>query len=210
MDFSLIETFRYDPAGGFVRIARHIARLRKSAEHFGFAFSRAGIERELARAGSAGSMLRIRLELAPDGALAITAAPFSLQGHDAVWHIAIAETRLDSGNPLLGHKTTRRAVYEKARAEFAPAEIREVLLENERGEICEGTITNLFIRRRGEDQLLTPPLRCGLLPGILRAQLLENGIGREAVIGRNDLAEAGEIFVGNSLRGLIRARLVSV
>ena len=84
-----------------------------------------------------------------------------------------------------------------------PAGIDEVLFLNERGEVCDGTITSVFVARGGA--LVTPPLRCGLLPGVLREEMLAEGLCREAVLGREDLAEG--LMVGNSLRGLIPARL---
>ena len=83
-----------------------------------------------------------------------------------------------------------------------PAPTRCVFL-NERDEICEGARTNLFVERDGV--LLTPPLACGLLPGVFREHLLAQGRAREAVLRLADLS--GDFFLGNSLRGLLRARL---
>jgi 4-amino-4-deoxychorismate lyase len=83
----------------------------------------------------------------------------------------------------------------------------EVILLNERGEVCEGTITNIFLDT-GDDGLVTAALISGLLPGVLRGELLDTGRAREAVLGPADLADAKALFVGNSLRGLIPARLV--
>ena len=99
-------------------------------------------------------------------------------------------------------KTSARARYDRARAALPPG-IDEWIFLNTRGEVCEGTITSLFLRRDGE--LLTPPLASGLLPGVLRGLLLREGRAREAVLRPADLAE-GELLVGNSLRGLVPAR----
>lgn len=81
----------------------------------------------------------------------------------------------------------------------------EVILRNERGEICEGSITSLFLRKNG--RMLTPPLSSGLLPGVLRQSLLDAGRAEERVLHPADL-EGGKLFMGNALRGLIPARLV--
>ncbi|WP_312798152.1 aminotransferase class IV, partial [Tianweitania sp.] len=124
-----------------------------------------------------------------------------------IWTLRLAATKLPSHDPLLAHKTTRRALYETARAEFAQHEAQEVLLSNELGELCEGTITNLFVDR-GDGILATPPLTSGLLPGVLRGELLESGRAVEQVLFPADL-QGGQIYVGNSLRGLIAARLLS-
>ena len=80
----------------------------------------------------------------------------------------------------------------------------EAILLNERGEVCDGTITSVVVEREGG--LLTPPLSAGLLPGVFREELLAEGRCREARLGLDDLA--GPFYVGNSLRGLIPARLV--
>ena len=106
---------------------------------------------------------------------------------------------------LLRHKTTRRAVFDAALEHAREHGAREALLLNERGEITEGAFTSVFLLRDG--RLLTPPVSCGLLPGTLRAALLRKGWAEEAVLTPEDLRQ-GRLFVGNSVRGLIPARLV--
>jgi 4-amino-4-deoxychorismate lyase len=202
--FELIETLRWEPARGFVRLERHMARLAASARELGFELSPAGIDRALRDVVGDDGALRVRLTLARDGKPEVTTQPFTPLAPDAVWTLRIAETRLDANDPLLRHKTTRRAVYDAARAEFSRDEADEVILLNQRGEVCEGTITNVFVDA-GNGVLLTPPLRCGLLPGVLRGELLESGQAQEAMLTEDDLHRANAIFVGNSLRGLIRA-----
>jgi para-aminobenzoate synthetase/4-amino-4-deoxychorismate lyase len=114
---------------------------------------------------------------------------------------------MDSGDPLLRHKTTRRAIYDKPReeaAKFFGAD--EVIFRNERGELTEGSFTNIFVERNG--MLLTPALSCGLLPGTLREELMAEGSAREAVLTPRDLASGGNIYLGNSVRGLVPAEPV--
>ena len=118
--------------------------------------------------------------------------------------LELAAERLDPDAPLLRHKTTERAAHDRARAALAPG-IDEALFLNRRGEVAEGTITNLFADFG--DGLLTPPLASGCLPGILRAELLALGQAREAVIRAEDLPRA-RLCMGNALRGLIPAWLV--
>ncbi|WP_174293294.1 aminotransferase class IV, partial [Sphingomonas bacterium] len=79
----------------------------------------------------------------------------------------------------------------------------EVVFERPDGWLTEGSFTSLFVERDG--RLLTPPLAHGLLPGVLRAELIENGRAVEAALTRVDLAEG--FLLGNALRGLQRARL---
>jgi branched-subunit amino acid aminotransferase/4-amino-4-deoxychorismate lyase len=152
------------------------------------------------------NLQRLRLELRPAGDISITAAPFTLQPQDTVWRIAIAATRSASTDPLIRYKTTRRALYEAARAEFPSDAINEVILLNEKGELAEGTITNLFIED-DEGRLMTPPISSGCLAGVLRTSLI---CARKAYNNRlrpQDL-EGRNVYVGNSLRGLIRAELI--
>ncbi len=86
--------------------------------------------------------------------------------------------------------------------------IDEMLFLNERGEITEGSRTNLFAEIDG--RLLTPPLDCGLLDGCLRRELLDEGRCVEAILTLPVLERATRVFLGNSLRGLIPADRVRV
>lgn len=206
-DGRLIETLGYVPGKGAVRAALHAARMERSAAALGMDFKRADFDAAIA-ANAAGDLpLRLRATLAQGGGIDATAAPFTPLPEGTVWRLAIARTRLDSGDPLLAHKTTRRSVHEAARAEFPAADADEVLLLNERGEICEGTITNVFADI-GDGLLATPPLACGLLPGVLRGALLESGRAVERLLAPADLSAAKALHVGNSLRGLVPARLI--
>ncbi len=203
--FQLIETMRREPGAGILRHGRHLARLEGSAKALGFQFRRDMVERALAFAGD--EALRVRLTVTADGEVSVSTQPFAPLSPDAVWTVAIASTRLDSRDPLLRHKTTLRHAYDAARAERQASDAAEMLLLNERGEVCEGTITSVFADL-GDGHLATPPLDCGLLDGVLRSELLETGKAHERVLLPSHLAEAKSLFVGNSLRGLIRARLV--
>ncbi|MBY4629713.1 aminotransferase class IV family protein [Rhizobium croatiense] len=205
-DFSLIETLRWQPGDGFIRLRLHLARLSRSARRLGFPQPiEAAAKLEDAVAGCAGP-LRIRLTFDAQGRIEVTRAAFVPLAPETVWTVRLAETRLDSTDRLLRHKTTRRAVYEVARAEYAPDEADDVILLNERGEVCEGTITSVFLDD-GTGTLRTPPISCGLLAGVLRTELI---CARKARVGRLTLADldGGTLYIGNSLRGLIRANLV--
>lgn len=204
----LIETLRFEPSLGLVRRDRHLRRLRTSALALGLECDPHAVRQALDGAvAGAGEALRLRLFLPPEGAPAVTAQPFRPLAAGTVWTLRIAEhARLCSGDPLLRHKTDRRAAYEAARAEFSTAEANEVLLLNERGEICEGTITTVFADL-GDGTLTTPPLASGLLEGVLRGELLEEGRAKEKVLTPQDLAHARALYVGNSLRGLVPARM---
>jgi 4-amino-4-deoxychorismate lyase len=206
IDFSLIETLRWQPGEGFIRLRLHLARLSRSARRLGFPQPTAAAAKLEAAAADAVGPRRIRLTFDAQGHIEITSAAFVPLAPDTVWTVRFAETRLDSADTLLRVKTTRRAVYEAARAEYRPDEADEVILLNERSEVCEGTITSIFLDD-GTGILRTPPISCGLLAGVLRTELI---CRRQARVGRITLADldAGTFYIGNSLRGLIRANLL--
>jgi 4-amino-4-deoxychorismate lyase len=206
-DFDLIETMRWEPGQGFLRFERHLARLYGSAEELGFACDPQRVGEVLANTvGAQQTALRTRLVLQRNGEVTAAAQPYEPLAADKVWRLQLARVRLSSTDTLLRHKTSRRQLYTHARSEYLVTQADEVLLANERGEICEGTITNVFADF-GDGVLMTPRLDCGLLPGVLRAELLDEGRVQEAIYSYDELKSAKAIFVGNSLRGLIPATL---
>jgi para-aminobenzoate synthetase/4-amino-4-deoxychorismate lyase len=211
--FELIETLLWERDKGFWLIDRHFERLAASARYFSFAFDEAAahtaLDREAAAAGQEHARLRVRLLLAEDGRVTVTSAPMPAPGPQAVMRYVVSPTRLDSSDAFLFHKTTRRELYDqewKHYSETAGAD--EVLYLNERGELAEGSRTNVFVDR-GDGVLLTPPLPSGLLPGVLRAELIATGRARETVLTLDDLKTAHQVFLGNSVRGLLRAQTLS-
>lgn len=204
----LIETLRWD--GTFAWLEAHLARMAASARVFDLAFDEvaayAALEKavvgESASEGRRG-VLRVRLTLNEAGRHDAAAQP--LAPNPPHWTFAVSPRAIHSGDPLLGHKTDWRDLYDGEAARLnSELGADEVVFCNERGEVCEGARSNVFVAQDGV--LLTPPLASGLLPGVLRAQLLAEGRAREAVLTPRDLN--GEVWFGNSLRGLIRARAV--
>ena len=209
--FELIETLRYEPAHGFHLLERHLARLQSSAAHFAYPFSReavlAALDTEAARVEAPVAM--VRLTLAEDGALQVTSTPIELPTRDTVWRFVISDQRLDEKYPLFYHKTTRRQFFEREMERLkALTGCDEVIFLNKKGELTEGTRTNLFLELDG--RLFTPALASGLLPGTLREELLDlpRAAASEAVLLPAELLRADRIYLGNSVRGLIRAELI--
>ncbi len=205
MDFSLIETLRWQPDAGFLRLDQHLRRLSRSADALGFRQPQ-DAKGKLQKEVSGDVPLRVRLVMTYRGKMDVTATPFEPVPEETVWRLKVAKTKLQSEDSLFRHKTTRREPYEAARAEFSKEEADEVILLNERDEVCEGTITNIFAEA-ADGMLLTPPLTSGLLPGVLRAELIRERKARGEVLKLDDLRHR-KLFVGNSLRGLIRAKLI--
>lgn len=196
----LIETARREADGRVALWPLHRARLMRSADVLGWRLDLDAVEDAVAVLPS-GAVQRLRLTAAPG---VIEAVAPALPPTPERWRVAVLPGRLDSGDAWLRLKSTRRARHDAARAAL-PEGVDEGLWLNEDGAVCEGTITNIFLRRG--DVLLTPPVRCGLLPGVLRQSLLDAGRAVEAVLNPADLTP-GAVFVGNALRGLIPADLV--
>jgi para-aminobenzoate synthetase / 4-amino-4-deoxychorismate lyase len=203
--FELIETMLFERASGFALLERHIERLKTSARYFGFACDEAAVRRALTDAvGGKSERLRVRLLLSEAGAVTVTATPLPAADPGAVMRFVISETRLDSADIFLFHKTTRRELYDRQWQQYHDAlGADEVVYLNERGELCEGSRTTIFLEREG--RLLTPALGSGLLPGTLRAELLADGRAVESVLNLRDLETADAVYLGNSVRGLVRA-----
>jgi para-aminobenzoate synthetase/4-amino-4-deoxychorismate lyase len=198
--FDLIETMRFDPEEGVAEIERHLARMKRSAEALGFAFDRHDARNELQAATfSLKARRRLRLLLSRSGAIAIETRPLGAAPAGPV-PVRIAPLPVEPEDFRLRHKTSDRAFYDDARR---TADAVELLFEDKEGFLTEGSFTTLFVEREG--RLVTPPQARGLLPGVLRQRLIEEGRALEGELRRDDLQ--GGFYIGNSLRGLIRARL---
>jgi 4-amino-4-deoxychorismate lyase len=197
--FDLIETMRFDALDGFVELERHMSRMKASADALGFAFNRHDCRNDLqASTFRLTTDARVRLMLARSGALAIEVRPMPAKAAEPV-DVAIAPLPVPVGDPRLLHKTSDRAFLDEARR---AAGTFEVLFVTPDGLLTEGSFTNIFVSRDGG---LVTPRTGSLMPGILRESLLDEGKAIEGDLRPADLA--GGFFIGNSLRGLIAARL---
>jgi para-aminobenzoate synthetase/4-amino-4-deoxychorismate lyase len=202
--FELLETFRLE-GGRFARLDAHLARLKASAAWFGFPIDDAALAATLERLRGLGTEhpSRVRLLLRRNGE--VRGEVFALEADPADARVVLAHQAIRGEREFLRHKTTERSAY----APFVPpAGVFDVLLRNEWGELTEFTRGNLFVEMPGGGPWLTPPLACGLLPGVLRGELIAQGRAREAILREEDLRHAIRLWFGNSLRGLIAVRLL--
>jgi para-aminobenzoate synthetase/4-amino-4-deoxychorismate lyase len=214
--FQLLESLRLDE-GRVARLDGHLARLACSARHFGWAWDEARAEQvrralaQLAQARPQG-VHKVRLLMSVDGRLDVQASP--LQGPGSIFQdlpgpndapqfkVALASQPMPPADDFIRHKTTRRQAY----ARFAaPPGCFDTLLHNAAGELTEFTIGNLALKLDG--QWFTPPMSCGLLPGVMRAWLLQQGIVIERLLTVSDLAHAQGMALLNSVRGWVPVAL---
>lgn len=197
--FDLIETMGFDPHDGLLRLDAHMARMKASAEALGFSFDRHAARNELQAATfRLRERARVRLLASRQGNYAIEVRPLASPKEPV--QVAIAPLPVAPDDFRLAHKTTDRSFYDQARR---AAGAFETIFTDPDGFLTEGSFTSIFLKRDGV--LLTPPLSRGLLPGILRAELLEQGRAVEADLRPEDLAQG--FCIGNTARGLLRARL---
>jgi para-aminobenzoate synthetase / 4-amino-4-deoxychorismate lyase len=190
--FQLFESILLED-GEYFLLSRHLERLKDSAEFFGFVFREAEVRANLKQMNSSGSF-KIRLSLSKNGQLELEKFPIDTTANNPR-RVALATAAVDSSDRFLYHKTTRRDVYTAQLA--ARPDCDDIIFWNERGEVTESTIANVVVSIN--DQLFTPPLESGLLPGTFRNELLAQGKIRERVITIEELRKS-EFFLINSIR----------
>ena len=205
-EFSLLETMLWKTGEGYLLLEDHLGRMAESADYFSFRFSA-----ESARACLAQLSLsfrtpahRVRLLADRNGRMTAEPEPRIPPAHDVLPVVRLASAPVDSSDRFLYHKTTHRSTYERARSGVEACD--DVMLWNERGELTESTIANLVAEIDG--RLVTPPVTSGLLPGVYRRRMLEEGKVHEGVVTRSDLSRVTGLFLMNSVRGIYPVRLI--
>jgi para-aminobenzoate synthetase/4-amino-4-deoxychorismate lyase len=210
--FQLFETIYATGRAGCRHLEQHLARLAHSAARCGFTIDMAHVRTMLNQANSklmdAGPEAtdaphRLRLTLAQDGVVTVTAAPLPALQEPVT--LFIADGIIDSDDFFTAHKTTVRAAYDAAWRQAEALGGFDHLFFNQSGQLTEGGRSNIFLRLQGRWH--TPHLKAGLLPGVMRSVLLADPAWRasERILTLEDLHNAEEIVVCNALRGPLRA-----
>jgi para-aminobenzoate synthetase/4-amino-4-deoxychorismate lyase len=216
-DFALFETLGWSPDKGFSLLEQHLNRMQGSANFFAIAFveaeAKSSLEAAVKKVEIRGPQ-RVRLTLSGAGAFTVECQGFAgraleadmpnAQGPEQL--VALCKTPIQADDPLLQHKTTDRSAYELARSEVP--EGVEPMMFNQAREVTESDIANIVYRL--EDQLFTPPVSSGLLPGTLRGQLLNQGALAERVLKIDELDNLQAIFLLNDLRGWRKAKIAAL
>src|SRR5690606_14623920 len=196
--FELLETLRLED-GRFPLLQRHLARIQRSADHFGWRVDpeQAAAALQLAASRNGRGVHRVRLLVTREGATTVTTTPFAPD--TAPWGVRLAREAVDTENVFLFHKTTVREVHESALRGRPGAD--DVVLWNRSGRLTELTRANLVLELDGE--LLTPPVEDGLLAGVQREVAISEGGVREASLSPGDLERATAVWAINALRGWV-------
>jgi len=205
LDFQLIETILWEPEIGYRNLQFHLDRLMRSAEYFVIPVNRNDIVKRFEKDQPTFSTpMRVRLLVDRWGTVEISTMVLEeLPSDRVVW----SSLRMDSKDAFRYHKTTQRSVYEAELKKAREKGFLEVLFQNERGEVTEGTISNIWILKDGV--YYTPPVSSGLLAGTYRQFLLETKAipAQERVLRKEDVENADAIFISNALRGLMEVEL---
>lgn len=202
----LVETMRFEPASGIAALEAHMQRMRDSAAVLGVSFDRHEARNQIhALCFDLETPSTIRMMASRSGALALEARPLPDPWPDPA-QVIVLPLPVDPGDWRLQHKTSDRGFYDDARRVAADAGAQEAIFLRDDGLVTEGAITSIFVAD-GEGGWLTPPVALGLLPGVLRGQMIASGEAREAELTLADLE--GGFMLGNALRGLMPARLMA-
>ena len=201
--FELLETMLWEKGKGYFLLDYHLQRLGEAAEYFGYPFNPSQVKQLLGevrlaeeQAETADYDSKVRLRVDARGKTTVEVSPWKNEPQTNPLRCCLNGEAIATSNPFLYHKTTHRQIYNAARA--AHPHFDEVILWNDRGEICEGCIANIVLEWEGE--LITPPVSSGLLPGTFRAWLLAQNKVRAQVITVEMLKQVSQFYLVNSVR----------
>ncbi len=206
-DFELIESIKWH--NDYRMLAEHMERLTNSAQFFNFRFDVENIQAGLVqnqRNLEKGKMYKVRLTLNHRGIFSIENVLLKETMNQSPLLVAISEIKTDSNDKFLYHKTTRRKLYDELYRLAMQKGFADFIFRNERDQITEGAISNIFIKKDGN--LITPSSTCGLLNGVYRRYLIETQKNtKEDGLYLKDLLSADVIYICNAIRGLREVKL---
>ena len=202
--FEIVETVLWK--GRLVYLKQHIDRMRASARYFSYPWRDERLHRMIAglqKRLTASSPCCVRFLLNEKGIFRREIQAKKVKEINRKIVLRPLSCRPD--NIFLRHKTTYRPWYREAMNAIRSGTVFDHVFFNKDGYVTEGARSSVFIKKRSV--LYTPPLAAGVLPGIQRKRLIQQGKCRVAKIRKNDLFTAKAIYCGNSVRGLVRVFL---
>lgn len=201
-EFELLETMLWRSDEGFVYRREHLERLRNSHIYFKWPYDEEDIVGCLDQKlkGFESQFAIVRLRTSQNGTVKVEANLLPENGWGTTsLKIKVSDQQTSSEDLFLYHKNTNRAFYNEQFKQARSEGFDEVVFTNEKGEVTEGAITNIFMRFGGK--WFTPPIKCGLLPGVWRSAKIKELPAEERILNLEDLRKADEILLGNSVRG---------
>jgi para-aminobenzoate synthetase/4-amino-4-deoxychorismate lyase len=206
-DFALIESMKFH--GRYFFLEKHLARLKDSAAYFEFNLDEVSLRTMLmqyAKTLDAKTLYKVRVSLVKSGRVEVSHE--LIEPTEGLSMAAIAEVRTNSADKFFYHKTSRRQIYDEASQLARRLGLADFIFLNERGEVSEGAISNVFVEKEG--RLYTPPISSGILAGVYRAHVLETyPQASECVLYLEDLRNAERIWICNAVRGMREVKLAN-
>ncbi len=202
-NFQIIETMLFDK--NYKHLDLHLKRLKESAEYFDYKFDRTALMLRLNKLAESLTHGRYKVRILLDESGKMQIAQTKLDDIAADYKITLSEHRTDSNDIFFFHKTTNRKLFERELKRTRDNGFFDVIFLNEKNEITEGSITNIYITKNGTTS--TPPLECGLLNGTIRQHMIKRDEIKEKIITRDDLKNADAVYISNSIIGFKKASL---
>ncbi|MFA4795606.1 aminodeoxychorismate synthase component I [Leptospira kirschneri] len=202
--FSLFETILYKN-GIFYFQKEHLKRIKNSAKKFGFPFSEQewiSCLKKVSTNCRSSDSYRVKISLNSLGKF--TYEFEILENFPKKGTLKICNVLMNSSSEFRKHKTNLREIYDQEGKRSREAGHLDILFLNEKKEITEGSISNIFVKIG--DSYFTPPMSSGLLPGIFRNRLLKRKGFYEKTFSLDDLFRSNSVFLCNSLRGILRVK----
>jgi len=208
LNFRLVETILCR-GGKYTFLKWHLKRMKGSADYFAFVFDCAKIMNLLKnnlKFLDSSKKYKVRILLDKNGDVQIENSLIDDENGRHPYYAVISDKKVDSGNVFLYHKTDNRRLYDEAYQQARKGGFFDVIFTNEKGEVTEGSITNIFIKK--DNKFITPPVSCGLLNGIYRQRFIARFKGvLEKAITIQELLGADEVYLCNSVRGMVRVNV---
>jgi para-aminobenzoate synthetase/4-amino-4-deoxychorismate lyase len=208
-DFQLIETMLWEPQKGLFLLKLHMERLSESARYFDFRYNEKAIVEALRKTAAkldSRKRYRIRFLLDREGGIDISLSDITIENDEKF--VTVSDKATDSKDIFLFHKTTNRRFYDEEYKRCKEKGFHDIIFCNQNGEITEGTISNIFIKKG--NRYYTPPVHCGLLNGVYRRYILKEKMlpAQEKILYIEDIERAEEIILTNAVRGITKAKLI--
>lgn len=202
-EFELFETMLLEN-GKILLLEEHLIRLKSSASFFLFRYDDNKIQKAIHKTilnSDSHKKQKVKLLINKWGEVKIDISDVLVPPEKI--KVIISKSRIKTGNKYQYFKTTNRKIYDKENIFFSRRGFFDIIYFNERSELAEGAITNIFLKRG--DTYFTPPVTSGILPGVYRKFMLRsNSSVKEKVLYFEDLMSAEEIILTNALKGEIK------
>lgn len=199
----LFETLYVTPNGEGIFLKEHLKRLESSAKMWGFDHvpTKSQVEELIHNENIGNQALKIMLSKRNCFAM-VRPMTYTKEIYEKGFHVGMAKTKKNNLNPMIYHKTVNYSLHMWERQQGLEAGYNEVVFTNEKGFLCEGTMTNIMVIK--DDHIMTPAVSTGLLPGIMRQWMMDRFLIEEKRdLTKEDLINGDEIFLTNGLMGIM-------